>query len=351
MKKFFKIAGIALLIILVLVIIVVIIVFLYIKGKLNKINYVEIDEEKLNISETAEGNLEEYRNIVLLGLDNRIQDDNITYDNEGSRTDCIIIASINKETNDVKLISVYRDTFVDIDGYGLDNINNAYTYGGPELTIATLNKNFDLNIKEFVAVNFTAVAEMVDSVGGVEIDITSEELKYINDYINGLGKDSGLSSENINKSGLQTLNGVQAVAYSRIRYTDGGDYKRTERMRTVLLKIFEKLKNMSVSELNKIADDMLPEVYTNIRSNEVLEMIPEIAKFNVTESIGWPYAVDGVELEDGLWHGIPRTLESNVKLLHENIFNEDNYEVNETIKSISERMKEVYDYEGAAVGT
>ena len=147
----------------------------YVYNKLSKVNYVKL--ENVVVNEGVSEQLKGYRNIVLFGVDARAN----TYDN--TRSDCIIIASINQDTKDVKLTSIYRDTYVYIDGYGYDKITHAYAYGGPELAINTINKNFDLNITEFVAVNFDAVVDIIDAVGGVNIPIESAELNYINDYI------------------------------------------------------------------------------------------------------------------------------------------------------------------------
>ena len=271
--------------------------------------------------------IRKYRNIVLFGVDARAN----TYDN--TRSDCIIIASINQDTKDVKLTSIYRDTYVYIDGHGYDKITHAYAYGGPELAINTINKNFDLNISEFVAVNFDAVVDIIDAVGGVNIKIESAELNYINDYIRAVDQQMGTSTSKITKTGNQNLSGVQALAYSRIRYTAGGDYKRTERMRDVLNAGFDKIKTLSVWKLNNLADILLPKVYTNITSGDIIAMLPEVAQYNVTASIGWPYEVKGITLDR--WYGVPVTLESNVKRLHKELFGNDGYEVSSKVKEYS----------------
>ena len=143
-------------------------------------------------------------------------------------------------------------------------------------------------------------------------------------------------SEHITSAGRYTLDGVQAVGYSRIRYTEGGDYKITERMREVITAMFKKLKTKNVSEINKLMDEILPKVYTNISSGSILAMIPDLLKYNIDESIGWPYKTQGITLDR--WYGIPVTLESNVKELHEKVFNEENYEVPEDIKEISNKI-------------
>lgn len=344
MKKALKIIGIILLVIVILVVILIGVAYFYVKGKLNKINYVDIDKSSLEISEKSKADLSNYRNIAIFGIDNRVQDRDLTYYAGNNRTDCIMIASINKKTNEVKLVSVYRDTFVDLGESGLENINEAYAIGGEQLSIATINKNLDLNITEFVTANFTAVSNLVDSVGGIELDITNDELKYINNYIKGLKQDSGLVSQNVSKAGRQRVNGVQAVAYCRIRYTDGGDHKRTERMRTVLIKCFEKMKTKNIAELNKIADELLPQVSTNIKSNEIFSMIPEVTKYNIGKSEGWPYKVIDATVKDR-WHGFPCSLETNVVQLHKALFPDVEYEVSDTVKNISEQIKEVSGYD------
>lgn len=300
-------------------------VTLYVHSKLSKLNYVEI--KNIEINEGVAEQLKGYRNIVLLGVDARAN----TYDN--TRSDCIIIASINEDTKQVKLTSIYRDTYVYIEGHGYDKITHAYAYGGPELAINTINKNFDLDIKEFVAVNFDAVVEIIDAIDGVNITIEPEELNYINKYISSVDSQMGRNTPRVTKTGNQTLSGVQALAYSRIRYTAGGDYKRTERMRDVLNAAFNKSKKLSVGKLNNLADILLPKVYTNISSKEILGLIPELTQYNVVSSIGWPYEVKGITLDR--WYGVPVTLESNVKKLHADLFGNDGYEVSSKVKEYS----------------
>lgn len=300
----------------------------YITNKLGKLNKVDIDEADLGISTETSSNLSKYRNIAIFGVDSRSDDYGV-----GNRSDCIIIASINNSTGEIKLISVYRDTYVNIKGHGLDKITHAYSYGEALLAINTLNKNLDLNIKEFVTVNFDSVAKAVDQLGGVKINITSEETKYINPYIDETSRVTGKAANHITQAGTYNLDGVQAVAYSRIRYTAGGDYKRTERMRTVIEAMFTKLKTKNVAEINSFADKILPCVYTNISSGDLISMIPSMAKYKVGESIGWPYETKGKTMDR--WYGIPVTLESNVTKLHKEAFNDESYTPSEDVKSIS----------------
>lgn len=325
--KALKIIGILLLIIIIIIAGIAVGGYSYIVSKLDKMQQVQINVDELNVNEELSG----YRNIALFGVDSR--DSNL---GRGNRSDCIIIASINEKTKDVRLLSVYRDTYVQIEGHGLDKITHAYSYGEAPLAIKTLNTNLDLNITEFATVNFDLVAEAVDALGGVEITIEQSELQYINDYIEGTSQNTGIKSTHITKAGKQTLDGVQAVAYSRIRYTSGGDYKRTERMRDVLEAMLKKLKTKSIGEINSLMDKILPKVYTNISSSSIIAMVPDLLKYNVTESIGWPYNTKGITLDR--WYGVPVTLESNVKQLHKELFDEENYEVPEDIKEISNKI-------------
>lgn len=330
--KGLKIFGIIVLTLIILLVAIIGYTYFYITDKLNKIQRVDIDLGQLDISEQAEANLTGYRNIALFGIDSRSNDDY----GRGNRSDCIIIASINNSTKEVKLVSVYRDTYMQIEGHGLDKVTHAYSYGEAPLAISTLNTNLDLNIKEFVAVNFDAVAEAVDALGGVVIPVEEDELKYINTYIEGTSEVTGIQTENVTSAGTQTLDGVQAVAYARIRYTEGGDYKRAERMRTVVEAMFNKLKTKSISELNKFADLILPKIYTNIDTSAIISMAPDLLKYNVTDSIGWPYETRGKTM--GAWYGIPVTLESNVTRLHQELFRESDYVPSETVQNISDSI-------------
>lgn len=333
MQKIVKIINaitIFLLIILAIIIIIAGLGIWFLNNKLSKVNYEGIPDEEIIVNEGIELEQKGYRNIAIFGVDSRID----TYDD--TRSDCIIIAAINQEKNDVKLISVYRDTYLDIDGYGLDKVTHAFAYGGPQLSINTLNKNLDLDIKEYVAVNFGAVVDIINEVGGVSINIDKEELKYINSYIDSIDKQEGSVTNHITATGKQNLNGVQALAYSRIRYTSGGDYKRTERMRDVLAATFEKTKSLSVIEQNNILNRLLPEISTNIKPNEIKSLIPKTVNYNIDTSIGWPYEVRGITLDR--WYGVPVTLENNVKKLHQEVYGENDYEVSGYIKTISDSI-------------
>lgn len=284
--------------------------YAFLTSKLNNMQQVDIDETAITVNPEVEEKLDGYRNIALFGVDSR---DN-SFDN--ARSDAIIIVSINEKTNDIKLTSVYRDTYLDIEGYGLDKVTHAYAYGGPELAISTLNKNLDLNITEFVTVNFETVKTVVDSLGGIELEITDEEAQQIG----------------LNSGGTYTLDGEEALAYSRIRKIDS-DYQRTERIRTVLDAVFEKVKDMEVSEILDFVDVVLPLISTNISSNKIISMLPSAPFYSISDSIGWPYDVEGYSSD--AWYAAPVTLEDNVTQLHEELFGEEDYTPSETVQEIS----------------
>lgn len=333
-KKKGKVLKIILIILLFIIVIIAAVFaggYWYVNDKLGKMQQVEIKDEDLNIDEKVEENLTGYRNIAIFGVDSRSS--NL---GKGNRSDCIIIASINNQTKEVKLASIYRDTYVQIQGHGLDKINHAYSYGEAPLALGTLNTNLDLNIKEFVTVNFDSVAEAVDQLGGIKMTITDAEVKYINSYIDETSRVTGKTANNITSAGTYNLNGVQAVSYGRIRYTEGGDYKRTERMRDVIEAMLKKLQTKSIGEINSMLDSVLPKIYTNIDTGSIISEIPSIAKYKITDSIGWPYKTRGKTMT--LWYGIPITLESNVVQLHQELFGEENYEASDKVKSISTQI-------------
>lgn len=278
-------------------------------NKMGKIDFVDI--ENIEISSGISDKLSDYRNIVLFGVDN-------TSGGYTGRSDNIIILSLNEKTNEVKMTSIYRDTYVKVDGHGYTKINHAYAYGGPELAMNTINKNLDLNIKEFVTINFKVVEDVVDAVGGVTIKLSAAEATQI----------SGVSG-----AGTYTLNGAQALEYGRIRKIDS-DFQRTERMRTVISAVFSKVKNMSLTKLNKLVDKILPKVRTNIKTAEITEIMTKLPSIKIGDSTGWPYKTTGKTI-DGLYYGVPTTLETSVKELHKELFEQEDYEVTETVKNIS----------------
>ena len=318
---FLKGLGIFFLVIIIILAILIGSGYAYISYKLGGLNHIDFDKSLVAVNSGVAENLDGYRNIALFGLDTR--DDSFN----NSRSDSIIIVSINQETKDVNLTSIYRDTYVDIDGYGLDKITHAYAYGEPELALSTINRNLDLNITEFVTVNFETVKIVVDTLGGIELTLSGAEAEQI-----------GLSS-----GGTYTLDGDQALAYARIRKIDS-DYQRAERIRTVLDAVFSEVKAMGVSELLDFVDVVLPHISTNMSNNEIIAMAPSALSFNISESSGWPYDVQGYSSD--AWYGVPVTLESNVSQLHEDLFGETNYTPSQTVQEISDDIINRTGYSG-----
>ena len=284
-------------------------------------------DEALGIDATVDKQLQNYRNVVLFGIDAEDLESET-----GHRSDAIIVLSMNKETDEVKMFSVYRDTYLDIgEGYGLDKVNHAYAYGGMEQSIKALNKNLDLNIREGMALTWKAVADLVDSLNGIDVDIQESERTYMN---------GSLSAENqIKHAGTQTLNGDQAVLYARIRKDSArGDYRRNERMKIILFAALNKAKTLPVGELMDIMDDTLEEVTTNMSYNRMTDTLMDIASYDLTKSIGWPYKTSGWT-HNSIWYGVPITLESNVKKLHKRFFGQDNYNPTDFVKKVSRQIE------------
>ncbi|WP_370831179.1 LCP family protein [Clostridium sp.] len=249
-------------------------VYFYGNHLFNKLEKVEIDKDNIGITEEVEEKLSQYSNsiinIALFGVD--------AVEGGAGRSDSIMIATIDTVNKKLKLTSIMRDSYVAIEGHGNDKINHAYAFGGPQLAIKTLNENFDLNIEDFASVNFETLPKIIDKVGGIELDIDADELKYINSYIANLNNINGTNEPSIASAGLQHVSGTQALAFCRIRYTSGGDYKRTERHREVLTKILEKIKTLPATSYPSLLSDILPMVNTSLDYSEILELGTEVLK-------------------------------------------------------------------------
>jgi LCP family protein required for cell wall assembly len=243
------------------------VVFATMNKTINKMEKVDIDKSDLNINEEeikSYENAGSIKNIALLGID--------AVEGETGRSDSIMIATIDTIHKKVKLTSIMRDSYVNIPDYGMDKINHAYAYGGAQLSMKTINNNFGLNVENFAAVNFSSLPEIIDILGGVELNITDEELQYINKYIDGINNLEGTNSPHITSSGVQTVDGVQALAYSRIRYTSGGDYVRTERHRNVISGLFNKLLSLPKTSYLGVLNKILPFIQTNMTSSEIFAL-------------------------------------------------------------------------------
>ena len=276
-----------------------------------------------------------YINILLLGVDSRDMK-NIN----GTRSDMIMIASINKETNDVTLTSVYRDTFLKIgDTSTYDKITHACVYGGPEMTMKTLNQALDLNISNYAVVNFKAVADLVDAVGGITVDVQEGEIFQLNKYTKQTAKNIGREKYKlVEAAGEQTLEGVQAVSYGRIRKGVGDDIKRTERMRIVVSKVFEKAKAMSFSDLKDIIDMMVPQVKTNLKMNDILALGIRLPQYNISSGSGWPYKWTTGYVNKVSYVFPAGGLALNTTLLHQEVFGQADYTPSPVVNTISNEI-------------
>ena len=276
-----------------------------------------------------------YTNIALFGLDSTQQ----SLDSGNNRTDVMIIASINNKTGDTKLVSLYRDTYLDVGDGNYQKANAAYAFGGPEQAIKMINKNLDLNITDYVTVGFEGVTDLVDAVGGVEIDVQSDEIEHLNNYQSTMATELGKEYVPVTAPGVQTLNGLQATAYCRIRYTDGGDFKRTERQKEVLSKAFEKLKKSGPVTMIKAANSLSSEVRTSLNPAEIASLALKAMRFNISETNGFPndqYRAVGYIGDQSCV--IPVHLTDNVVWLHQYLFNDSSYQVSSTVQEISDQV-------------
>mgnify|MGYP001588714803 CR=1 FL=1 len=237
----------------------------YVYAMLNKTNKVELNKNNLGINEEAqnEATKSDITNIALFGID--------APQGEVGRSDADMILTIDNKNNKIKLTSLMRDSYVNVEGHGMTKLTHAYAYGGPELALNTINTNFDLNIDKFITVNFTSLPNVINKLGGIDMNITNGDLKYINGYIDSINNYDHTNSSHITSTGMQHLDGVQATAYCRIRY-DGGDQRRTERQRRVITAVFNKIKNSPVTDYPGILNQLLPLVTTNISSNEFISL-------------------------------------------------------------------------------
>lgn len=324
---------------------------LFVYAKLNSLEFVSIDLGNIGISDTVKNNevMKGYTTLGLVGVDSRDGDLGA-----GTNSDTMIIASINNDTKEVKLVSVYRDTYLrigeDEEGNGIYNkANSAYAQYGPEGFVRMLNSNLDLNVTDFVTVDFEAVAEAVELLGGIEEELTQEEVVHLNNYCVETSEVTGMDYEPLEEvAGVHHLNGVQTVAYARIRYTAGNDFRRAARQRDVIYKIAEKAKSADVGTLTKILDTVFPSIKTSMTKAEILSMGVNMLSYNIVDQAGFPhdhlYGENAKNAMNGLDCVLPVTLESNVVWLHEFLYPEDAYEPSENVKAYSNRIIETSGY-------
>ncbi len=306
--------------------------FIYMAGKMQLDNSKDSSILTNNIDSKEIGG---YRNIAIFGVDSR---DNAL--KKATHSDTIVIASINKKTKDIKLASIYRDTYADIPDNGFNKINAAYFKGGYPLALNTINTNFDLDVKEYVTVNFDAVCKVIDLLGGIELDITKEELKYVNGYTKELNEINGTNVGKLKSAGTQVVNGTHATAYARIRYTAGGDFKRTERQRIVIQKIFEKTKSSDLLTINSIINEIFPEIYTNLDSIDMLDLAKDILSYNIVEETGFPFE-NVAKYYNKISYVFPVDLAANVTELHKFLFDDETYIPSAKVQETSTKILEI----------
>ena len=304
-------------------------------SKMNKLKSVKLNTDKLNISDEVQHE-EGYTNVALFGLDSRENDLG-----KGNRSDTTMIASLNNDTKEVKLVSIYRDTLLELDDGSYNKANAAYAFGGPEGAVSLINRNLDMNIEKYVTVNFNALVDVIDAVGGLDLELTHDEVVHMNNYCVETSKVTGKSYEKIEPEveGTYHLNGVQAVSYSRIRYTAGGDFKRAERQRRVLNELIKKAKDASLTELNELVSTIFPEVSTDLTQKDIISMMPVMLKYDMANSGGFPYdkTTDTPSKKIGSIV-IPCDLESNVIQLHKQLFGTEDYQPSETVQSYNDTI-------------
>ncbi|MCR5282011.1 MAG: LCP family protein [Lachnospiraceae bacterium] len=340
-----------------LFVLVMMMIALYVVVLYNKIDHEKLDENAIVINEGLQeleeiesgdigeqietnagmngGHMAGYRNVALFGLDAR--DKSL---GKGNRSDTIIVASINEQTKDVKLVSVYRDTYLNLGNDSYGKANAAYAKGGPLQAINMLNMNLDLNITDYVTVGWAGVADTIDALGGVEIDVDSAEIDHLNNYQVETSKSLGKTYNRVTKTGLQNLDGIQAVSYCRIRYTEGDDFKRTERQREVIQAILGKAKAADFATLNKAANTIFEEISTSLSFTEILELLKDVNHYSIAATDGYP---NEQFRATGMVHGgssvMSKDTISDVKLLHEFLFGDvEGYTPSSQVQTISARV-------------
>ncbi len=292
----------------------------------------DIPVEDIEASEEAVVSSEGYTSFVLFGVDSRVGD------MDASNSDCIMIVSLDNSTKEVKILSILRDTFLDIGDGTLRKCNAAYATGGPEQAINMLNNNFDLYLTDYVTVDFGGLADIIDLMGGLEIDVQEEEIPYLNQYQWEVADSAGQEVVNVTEPGLQLLNGVQCTSYARIRSTSGVDFTRAQRQRTVLKLMVEKIQTMDLATINNMINEGFNYIKTSFSMTEILSYAADYAKYDIAETCGFPFTVASRTYEDVGAVDIPLTLESNVIELHEYLYDEENYVPSEKVKEISQMI-------------
>lgn len=307
-------------------------------SKLSKIEKTKLDMDKIevneDISQESQKIMKGYQTIAMFGLDNR-SNGNLSQ----GRSDVIMLANINNDTKEVKLVSVYRDTYLDTGDGIFQKCNAAYAKGGPEQAISMLNVNLDLNITDYVTVDFNSIIECVDLLGGVDMEITDDEASLMTGYIRELNELTGNKAENLTQGGTYTLNGVQACAYARIRYGGGDDYRRTERQRTVLTAMVKKAQQSDLTTVNKLINEVCGDIQTSFSNAELLALASQVFQYSIGDTTGFPFTKTTKVLSKKTGDVvIPCDLSDNVKELHIFLYEDSAYTASDTVKQNSEKI-------------
>lgn len=309
----------------------------YARMKYNEMDINEISSDQILVNDGVKDATKGYRAIALYGVDSR--DSNM---NSGTNSDSIMIVSINESTKEIKLVSVYRDTLMEIASGSMDTtqkVNYAYQLGGAVTAINTLNTNLDLNITDYVAVDFSAMASIIDAVGGVDVKVIDEEVNNFNKNLAEQISLSGKYSSGITEAGEYTLDGQQAVAYSRIRSTGQGDITRTERQRIVLMKVIDKLLSADTGSLDSFVDVSFKCISTSLNKDDIHALVKDVAGYKVVDTAGFPFAYEAKELSDKGNCLVAADMASNVEALHEYLYGADKYVISGTVKQISSNIE------------
>ncbi len=308
-----------------------------INSRLNQIEGEELDNVEMNVvtSEKMTG----YQNIALFGVDSRGDGSDMGVNN----SDTIIIASINNDTKAVKLVSVYRDTLLNVGNDSYHKANSAYMAGGASQAVSMLNTNLDLQIQDYVTVDMNALVKVIDLLGGLTIEMTADEVVHMNNYCVETSEITGQDYTRIEPevAGVYELNGVQATSYARIRYTAGLDFERTERQRLILQKLVQKAKKSSLGTLSSIMDEVFPLVKTSLSKSQIFDMGAGMLSYTFDETCGFPYEHTGKMIDGKGDVVIPDTLETNVKELHRFLFGDEAYVPSDVVIHRSQKIAEL----------
>jgi len=290
-----------------------------------------VENENLQL-ETLQ-KMEGYWMIAVFGVDSRNGSVGA-----GNQSDVNMICCINQDTGEIRLVSVFRDTYLNTSDEGrYSKFNEAYARGGPEQALKFLNKNLDLNITDYITFSWKAVADGINILGGVDLELSKAEFKYINGFITETVNATGVGSHQLKSAGMNHLDGVQAVAYGRLRLMDT-DYARTERQRKIIELAFAKAKQADYAVLNNILVTILPQVSHNLDFADLTNVALSISKYHIGETAGFPSARTSAVLGSKGDCVIPLTLESNVVELHQFLFGDEAYEPTDTVKQISAKI-------------